>query len=187
MATCTAWPPMTMNGIHNGSVSSGSSSSRARTRATIAAKRHPSTAIPMVASSTADTTSNDRGTLKKSASAGSRTASQSTSSSAAARALPAKIAAGAAGVSSMASSEACSRSAANARPNATRPANTRVIHSTPGAMAGAVRESNWKPKFAMTRARTMNCASAGTSSRVRHSEARSLRATASATERDRIY
>jgi len=94
-----------------------------------------------VARRTAETTSNESGTLKNSARAGSSTASQRTRSSAAASALPAKIAAGEAGVMSSASSELCSRSAANARPNATRPAKTSAIHSTPGAMAGAFRES----------------------------------------------
>src|SRR5262249_27306406 len=74
----------------------------------------------------------------------------------------------------------CSFSAAKARPNATRPANTRASQSTPGAIAEALLLSTWKPKFAITSASTMNWASAGTSSRLRHSDNRSLRATASA-------
>src|SRR6266849_5878592 len=171
-----------MNGIHSGSVSSGSSSSRARTRATMAANKQPSTAMPTVARRTAEITSKESGAPKKRASAGRSTASQMTSMRPAARALPAKIAAGAAGVSSIASSDACSRSAAKARPNATNPANTSAIQRTPGAIAGALCESNWKPKLAITKASTTNCASAGTSSRVRHSEVRSLRATARAIE-----
>src|ERR1700687_2649052 len=54
-----------MKGIHNGRVSSGSSSSRARTRATIAANRQPSAAIPIVAVNTAATTGIGSGVPKK--------------------------------------------------------------------------------------------------------------------------
>jgi len=62
-----------------------------------------------------------------------------------------------------------------------------LLSAIPGAIAGALCESNWNPKFAMTSASTTNCARAGTISRVLHSEARSLRATASAMDIDRIY
>src|SRR5439155_18819884 len=182
--TCTAWPPATMNGIHNGSVSSGSITSRARSCATMAANMQPSAAMPIVARRTAAASGIDSGVPKNSASAGSSTASHSTSSAAAASALPAKMAAGGADVRITCSRLACSFSAANARPNASSPANTSASHSTPGAIAGALRLSIWKPKFAITSASTTNWASAGTSSRLRHSETRSLRATASATAMD---
>ena len=137
--------------------------------------------MPTVASRTAATTSPVNGVPKNSVNAGSSTASQITSSSEAAIALPAKIATGDAGVISIASSEACSRSAAKVRPKATSPANTRASQRMPGAIAGALRASIWKPKFPISSASTMNCASAGTISRVRHSDLMSLRATARAT------
>src|SRR5438034_4268015 len=150
----------------------------------MAANMQPSAAMPMVARKTAAASAIERGVPKNSASAGSSTASHSTSSAAAASALPAKMAAGGADVRITCSRLACSFSAANARPNASSPANTSASHSTPGAIAGALRLSIWKPKFAITSASTTNWASAGTSSRLRHSETRSLRATASATAMD---
>ncbi len=95
----------------------------------------------MVASSTAATTCTVKGVPKNKVSAGSSTNSHPTSSSVAASAFPAKIATGEAGVINSASSDACSRSAANARPNATRPANTSASHRMPGAIEGAFRAS----------------------------------------------
>src|SRR5437773_1453802 len=144
-----------MNGIHSGSVSSGSSSSRARTRATSAANRQPRAAMPTVASRTAATMSAPSGVSEKSESAGSMTASHTMSSNEAAIALPAKMATGEAGVRSIASREAWSRSAAKVRPKATRPAKTRASHRMPGAIDGALWESIWNPKLAMRRARMM--------------------------------
>src|SRR5712692_1282450 len=124
-----------MNGIHNGSVSSGSITSRARSCATMAANKQPSAAMPMVARKTAAASSIESGVPKNSESAGSSTASHKTSSAAAASALPAKMAAAGADVRITCSRLDCSFSAANARPNATSPANTSASQSTPGAIA----------------------------------------------------
>ena len=122
----------------------------------MAANMQPSAAMPIVARRTAAASGIDSGVPKNSASAGSSTASHTTSSAAAASALPAKMAAGGADVRITCSRLDCSFSAANARPNATSPANTSASHSTPGAIAGALLLSIWKPKFAITKASTTN-------------------------------
>src|SRR5207247_1218410 len=138
--------------------SSGSSSSRARLAAAIAARRVPMAAMPRSASATAATSSQLRG-WKKSAKAGSATISARTRKAVTPIVLPSQIALRSHGASTRPSSNPCSRSAENARVRPRSAVKTIAIQSSP--VSARADEPDGSAKWKTASAETTKSSMAG--------------------------
>ena len=129
--------------------------------------------MPRSASSTPATVAQPTGS-KKSAKAGSATASATTRKASVAIAFASQIALRSTGASTSPSSRPCSRSATNARPRPSSAVKRIATQSSPSSASSEepVGSAKWKT----TRIATTNSSIAGSVSRARSSSRRSLRA-----------